>query len=197
MDLISEFFFEGIRRILPGVTVIFLYWRAEISHILDGRFFQQNQIFSSEYMLLFGLLSICWVIGFVLDAFPFAVWKIPQFLFMILTKYGLRSENCRRAQAQKAADQDKGKNKSLQRENRRLGFLADAEKRMCRAMWLIFLYGVFLKEPDPIGGYKWRVPFSVYDCSFNFSFCFLAFLVFFICWLYYKVAHCWERKLTE
>jgi ABC-type multidrug transport system permease subunit len=67
-DLVSEFFYEGVRRITPGLTIIVLYWHTEVENV-----FHAHQCFFSPYLFSACILVIAWLIGFVIDAAPFAL----------------------------------------------------------------------------------------------------------------------------
>jgi hypothetical protein len=73
-DLISEFFYDGIRRVIPGLVVITLYYHKEVVKAFDihhGLFF---------VMLNAGILLAAWLVGFVIEQimamFSAVCWKL-------------------------------------------------------------------------------------------------------------------------
>ena len=64
--LVSEFFYEGIRRIIPGLVIVILYWHKEVENV----FITHHDSFSP---ILFSpcILVIVWFIGLVFESITY------------------------------------------------------------------------------------------------------------------------------
>jgi uncharacterized membrane protein len=132
MNLISEFFFEGIRRIIPGLILIILYWHKEAENV-----FHNHADFFSPYLFSVAVIVIAWLIGFTVEMLTY--WTVAPPLKM-LSRYNKRI--C------KILDHlmNWGQNSDLQEtdpilklELRRQRYLYETEKIMSRCLFIIFL----------------------------------------------------------
>src|SRR5271170_4695030 len=62
MNLVSEFFYDGVRRIIPGLIFIGFYWSNVPCDIME-RF----GIDSSVYVLIGCIFILAWPVGFAIE----------------------------------------------------------------------------------------------------------------------------------
>lgn len=173
-DLIYEFFYEGIRRIIPGLVVMALYFHQEVVKVFDAH------LDFSQVMLNACILLIAWVVGVVIEqimAIPCALlWKIPcRECCLSSFQTWLRAQQGQNAKAH--PDHETKKSAREKHEKRREGYLHFAAKTMCRSLWLTFAFAIFW-YPEPFRNIQWN------DSYFGIA----GFVVFFISWLWLVVS---------
>ncbi len=163
-ELISEFFYEGIRRIVPGFFVIALYYHKEVVTAFDAH----HAFFF--VMLNACILLIAWVIGFMIEQ----IMNIPlAFLAAVLkNEFGLKYVD-------KQTNQSLKPDKDHEREKRRQHYLRFAEKILCRSLWPIFLFAVFF-APEPFSNF----PNVQCDSRNGIAILILITMVFLVTWLW-------------
>lgn len=175
--LISEFFFEGIRRIIPGLVLIALCFHKEVVTIFE----MHHDLFL--VMLNAGVLVMAWVIGFTVEqltaivvAIAFKICKGECVLRKIRGLLGIMQQPETKSESmrpQPAPEEIKHK-----REMRRHHYLYFAGKTMCRSLFAIFLIPYIPYIPN------FPESFSVFPNINPHSFCWMLALVFFVCWLW-------------
>ena len=166
-DLVSEYFYEGICRIIPGLAVILMYWRIEAMRV----FYTHADFFTSPLLFIAAVLPVAWLVGLTIDTVVyFPVARIICILRLLIclgrkriklrpVRWVLRSilkplkrfkkwliMPYRGDQEEEGNQNPKGKGDqaptetALQRERRRQGYLITAEIIMSRCLWVIFLY---------------------------------------------------------
>jgi len=194
-NLISEFFYEGIRRIVPGLVVIAFYLGREPLRIF-GIF--QNDL--PSYAIVACVLLLAWLIGIIIEQITSFVahglWTFAAILFGFFFRRGIFVErwasvkriwqnNDKPAEENKSkpplsrirkwlcmsnAKSCKGSDIAEKREKRRQDLFFFAEKVMCRNLAVVFLIAIF------------RPP----DCFLSYPYCYrlFGFGIFFFCWIW-------------
>jgi hypothetical protein len=184
-DLVSEFFYEGIRRIISGLVIIILYWRKEAENV-----FQTHHEFFSPILFGVCILAIAWLIGFLVEAATFVPFAIALRRIQFLSRlrwfflgeevnsvnhqrfrrffFGEEAKSVHNQSSQVEKPKESGGNndnvrdKKLEREKRRQGYLNFAEKTMCRCLLFIFLFAYF-HPPETFSNLPWH------QCYFLFG----------------------------
>jgi hypothetical protein len=183
-DLISEFFYEGIRRIIPGLVVIALYYHKEVVKVFDAH----HDFFF--VMLNACILLIAWLIGFVIEQIMAIVcaftWKLGSKKGPKIQEHSESDEKCEYGWCKNSIlwireflQFEKSKltpdNDEHKREKRRQGYLFFAEKTMCRSLWPIFLIAYF-SPPEPFSNFPNIRCDSLYGI--------VVFIVFLLSWFW-------------
>jgi hypothetical protein len=163
-NLLSEFFYEGIRRIIPGLVVVILYWHTEAVTV-----FRTHHLYLHPYLFIACILVIAWLFGFIVEAPMFGFFRF--FLRCVgrnkYTKCNLTKFLCWFHMLENSEV-----SKHTQEMQRRIYFDA-ASKTMCRCLWLIFFFASFVHHPET---------FVSLPCPHSwYCICFLVFLVAWIC----------------
>lgn len=176
MQLISEFFYDGIRRIIPGVLVLVLYFRKDATMVFDALtvFAKQNEHYA--FIIFIALfLSAAWLVGFAVEQIMFAI--VSKILWSLADKYKVPSSIRTKLGLNKSVDDEKKKQKDITdtealRECRRFNALLFAEKAMSRSIWGIFFFACLIPPENirsqPYHGVMWSAA---------------GFLIFFGSWL--------------
>jgi len=155
-DLISEFFYEGIRRIVPGIAVIALYFHQEVV-----------KLFEAHHLLFFvtlnaAILLIAWLVGFMVEqimAFFSAIgWILGGERSLRKIRKWLQNGQSQKSESRSKPAPDNDEHK---RELRRQGYLYFAEKTMCRSLWPIFLVSG-IHPPESFSNFPNVVPHLIY-----------------------------------
>lgn len=181
-DLISEFFYDGIRRIIPGVVVIALYFHHEVVSVLRA----YHDI--SVVIVSVCLLMVAWVLGFVIEEImsfvahifwkyggEWCFWAVHALLFKrkkqgeagLNGKNSIRQWFLQHKKDAKTADQNSEQrlasmtDKSLKRDIRRLKCLTFAEREMSRSLFGIFLVACCV-APKPFSVFPWKDYFEYF-----------------------------------
>jgi hypothetical protein len=198
MNLISEFFYEAIRRIIPGLVIIFLYRRHEVENI-----FHTHQDFFSPYLFGVCVLAAAWLIGILIETttssngpiglvikfvryFVNSSFNIGQtrgiyqiFLSFLdsLLRPSPNSESHEHLSTRVEVN--------LARELSRINYAFGSTIIMCRCLWIIFLFSIFSiychHPPEKFSNLQWK-PWFVWA----------GFIGFFLAWITLK---CDEKKL--
>jgi len=168
-ELIAEFFYEGIRRIIPGLIILVLYCHKEATNI-----FHAHQDFFSPYLFSICILSIAWLIGFMVETLTFALVALPlkQFPTYCLSKFLLSIKD----DPKLSAKTNKTPNLELDREIRRQIYLESAQQIMCRCLAIISFVST-LYHPEPFFNLPWKWYFGL-----------ISFLIFSLGWFWLKWA---------
>ena len=147
-DLASEFFYEGVAHLPPGLLIIVLYWRIETENV----FHTHPDLFPSPLLFIACVLAIAWLVGLMVEAIIY----VPTG-FVLSRKYPC----CKLWNKQKDG-LDTTANSVLNREKRRQFYFKVARIIMCRDLSVIFLYA-WLTEFIP-----WH-PLGLFQPSEHFS----------------------------
>lgn len=188
MELVTEFFYEIFRRIIPGLVAIALYWRHELVSFFNTRkgFSLEIGDVSFSYVpwdfldghhdflvvvFIAVLLLAGWLVGFVIQTGMGLVFGIVG--AMVWEPRGRGVLRWVRNRLPRSHIQNEKENThGDDREKRRQTYLTYAEKEMSRSLWAIFLFaGTIDVHPCSIG----------LHCPSKFFF--LAFLAFFWSWI--------------
>lgn len=180
-DLASEFFYNGIAHIPPGLLIIVLYWRTETENI----FHTHRDFFSSPLLFIACVLAITWFVGLMVEAIILV--PIAYALVQLSPHCKLASWLLKHLQSQTTAEDVEGKGKELKREKRRQGYFRSALTTMCRNLgvifsfaWLASLFAWFhppawFQPPEPFLNLHWCGIYS-----------FVGFLAFILMWFLQK-----------
>lgn len=170
-ELVSEFFYDGIRRIIPGLLIIILYWHDEAVTV-----FKQHKHFSSPAFAAC-LLLVAWLAGFVVEhlghiPFALALRSMRKEIVKAVRKWWHGEQPLPIPSEKEAKDY------------RRYGTLIFAEKTMCRSMSWIFLWALIsslscgdkLKSPEDLYVIHWHPIHFLFGC-----------IVFGVLWLWLVV----------
>jgi hypothetical protein len=180
MELITEFFYDIFRRLIPGLVAIFL-WRNELAKVFaahHGFPFKARVILDGHHdfplvMFIASILLGAWILGF-------AIQRATGFFCALAGALGRQLGWA--AHLKRFRDfvgfvtprQDEWKTGSdVEREKRRQAFLGLGEKEMSRSLWVIFL------SSECIHFY----PVFKFDAHLPSTFCFVASLFFFGSWV--------------
>ena len=157
-ELISEFFYEGIRRIIPGLIVIALYWHTEAE-----RSFGAHKYFASGIVFVACVLWVAWLIGFVIGQVTVILGtsflpRIDRWLDRFVKFPGVGPN--RTTKSPHVESEGKSKKVVLEenREKRRYRLLCVAEKEMSRSLIAIFVFASF-KPPESFSNFYWEHPY--------------------------------------
>jgi hypothetical protein len=143
-DLASEFFFESIRRIIPGLALIIICFQRQA----ESCFHMHREFFASPIFFAVCIIALAWPLGILIDTaifLPFAV------LFDLLI-YCCRNCSVTRFMAKwyflSCQTPDSKPNRSdetpYEREMRRQHYLGSMTKVMCRCMAGVCFFRVIL-----------------------------------------------------
>jgi hypothetical protein len=144
-DLTTEFFYDGIARIIPGLVVIALYGRHIVMMALKD--FQDASV-----VVGFCVFFAAWVIGVIIDILTFHP-------FVCLLKVAPRCNLIQRLQLHLLSDYDHKSMKEL--EFRRQVYKAFSEKIMFRSLSAISLI-TFIWTPADFWTIKWNAFYSAF-----------------------------------
>jgi hypothetical protein len=167
-DLISEFFYDGIRRIIPGLVVIALYLHQEAANVLTV-----HKDFSPVAFIAC-ILLVAWLVGFLIEQVMFII--VCEFLWRVggkdVLKWFRDKWKVGPAQHEPITDPDQF------HEKRRFAALLFAEKVMSRSLSAIFCWAWvfdhwnlgFIKHTESLSIIQWRpwyffVGFLAFGCS--------------------------------
>jgi hypothetical protein len=176
-DLASEFFYEGIRRIIPGLVIIVLFMRKEAEEV----FHEHLDIFS-PYLFGACILGFAWLIGLLVETITSANGPVGWFLRPLLLR--LKFPWCKGCMSFVLGEKTmgemsptivhkKGISKELARESRRQYYYFGATIIMCRCLCPIFFLSIFY-QPEPFTNHHWHI--QHFECG-GFIACFLAWFV--------------------
>lgn len=173
MNLISEFFHEGISHIIPGLVIITLYWHSEAENI----FHKHGHLFSSPLIFIACVLVIAWLIGLMVDAIIFVTTRV--FLKIFLRDFnGCKHEKWLLSfllnQNKNSTHNSNKADKHEMVEMRRQESFISATIMMSRCLWFVFLFSLF------------RVPQLLPDFDWNRYHSFGCFSAFLILWVWFK-----------
>lgn len=170
MDLLSEFFYEVIRRIIPGLAVVVLYWHKEALTAFNR---QHEALLIIVFVAC--VLTVAWVIGFAIEQLMFLI--LSNFFWPFMGEWALPViRKCFKVVLRQPSFGDQyyrggGRDPSFEREERRFDALLFAEKIMSRSLWGVFGFTCF-KSVEGLSTEIWRPSYPLY-----------GYLVFFFCWL--------------
>ena len=177
-DLISEFFYEGIRRIIPGLVVIALYYHKEVVKVLDAH------LDAHQYMsivLFVCILTIAWLVGLVIEEVMSLAaeggWRYlglgKCFLKIRRCLWATKSESIEKRSEVKPASAQIPEILLLERKDRkRTSQLCFAVREMSRSLCLIFAFAYFL-SPEPFSNIQRQTRFGI-----------VGFFAFLFAWLW-------------
>ena len=182
-DIISEFFYDGISRIIPGLVVIFLF-----AHQWAGKVL--STFHDSSIILYFIILLSAWLIGVAVEVIPVVIillplkWLAPHCNWASDLLHRLLPANplAFSQSIEKINEfQTKIEGKELRQRwwwyGHRQIYKAFAEKVMFRSLFLIFLAACIPKfYPEPFSCITWRWYYGP-----------LGFIIFLGAW-------CWSRS---
>jgi hypothetical protein len=143
-DLASEFFFESIRRIIPGLALIIICFRQEAGQ----SFTFYNNFFASPIFFAVCIIALAWPVGVLIEAmtfFPFLLlfdglrWAMPncwpaKYLTWL---YFVKMQRLK-------SNPHKAKENRYEREMRRQAYLLSMTKVMCRCMVVVCLFRLIM-----------------------------------------------------
>ena len=187
MNLVSEFFYEGIRRIVPGLIYIALFWRQEAARLFA------HHIGQKEYPFVFSacILVMSWLFGFATEQILNSACVLigrTEVGKNLLSRIRIEEDS---PPSKENKDHkivlppwwsrpDNPKDPDLPKEMRRLVHLITAEKIMSRSLSAIFFWAWIshflcretVKQPE-----------DLLEIQFSSSEFFFGFILFFFCWL--------------
>ena len=165
-DLISEFFYEGIRRIIPGLAVIALYYHKEVVKVLDAHH-------DISIVLFICIFTIAWLVGLVIEEVMSLVAEVG-WRYLGLGKCFSKIRRCLRATKsepiEKRPEVKPASEKSIEvlllerKERKRTSQLCFAVREMSRSLWPIFAIAYFL-SPEPFSNIQWQTCFGIVGFS--------------------------------
>jgi len=165
MELISEFFYEAFRRIIPGLVALALYWHNEAGGVhIVRKLIRADKDFSLVVFIVC-ILVAAWLVGFVFERITtvLSIW-----LWKLVGRNILKSiRRCTQA--------GQIKHDETNDEGRRQLYMFRAEKEMSRSLWVIFfLAGIVHFHRESILGIEFYSR-SIFYIGMT--------LAFFFCWI--------------
>jgi hypothetical protein len=172
-NLISEFFYDGISRVIPGLTVIALYGR----YILQNAF---SDFRDASIVLVICIFLAAWVIGAIIEMVTFDPWAFLIRWLSKLMKWAIAKAKHHAIDKSKSwlektlllpVHKIPDKLKDNPRRLRQI-YKQGAEKIMFRCLWAISVFTYF-KHPEPFWGIEWNPCFSIIGAvSFGLAYIF-------------------------
>jgi hypothetical protein len=161
MDLISEFFYE-IRRFIPGVAIIALYFHREV----ENEFSAHRDV--SIVIPIICILTIAWFLGLALEEIAsFAAhiaWRIGADKLFKSAQSSVKLKN-----PEPPEDTSKFETEQWKNWTGRARVLRFAEREMNRSLFFVFLFAIFVR-PERFSVFPWHCSFTYLGCAiFLFS----------------------------
>jgi hypothetical protein len=139
-ELVSEFFYEGIRRIIPGLALIITCFHSQAQNC----FHNHREFFAAPIFFAVCLIALAWPLGILIDSLTYFIPVMINDLYLIkshpkcwLTKF--IAEASSRPTPPKIERET-----SFQRDFRRQKYLVVVTKDMCRCLVGVCLFRYFL-----------------------------------------------------
>jgi hypothetical protein len=153
-DLISEFFYDAISRIPPGLLVVVLYWHKTAEYT----FYAHRDFFPSPSMFIACIVGIAWLIGIIVEHMTF----IPYLLIKLASDYRAKNNRSKKS-CDKLPNQEKHQEVKPDFARRQNEF-RNAVTVMIRGLCGVFLVACFYKPSESFGTFAWDWRFYVGGC---------------------------------